>query len=59
MSFGFKKKLLPTHKKNAFADGTDTNDNKTNSTTNLNETKDIDDGCYMGDSNGNSGEFFD
>lgn len=48
MSFGFKKKLLPAHKKNSVADGTKLNDN--------NQIAQKDDNTFCAsDSNGNSG----
>lgn len=50
MSFGFKRKLLPAHKKNSVADGIKLNDN------NQNAQKDDSNNTFCAsDSNGNSG----
>lgn len=49
MSFGFKKKLLPAHKKNTVADGTKLNDSNQIAQNDDNNT------FCTSDSNGNSG----
>lgn len=58
MSFGFKKKLLPTHKKNASTADAKLKENSKNDLTTQSNSSilKVDNACCVGDNNGNSGE---